>query len=553
MAPDSILSRFRTARVAGSLTLLVGAGLFALVQAVSGQPTVDGQQHQADSPIQDTTSAAKLDLWFQTFWSQQQVTPAPPADDLAVRRRLSLALHGTVPSLEELRQFQADTGDRKLQRWTQTLLDDNRFAPYFTQRLERILIGIEKGEFLVFKRERFGAWLSKQLAANRPWDEIVTELVAAEGVPTGQPATNFITSAHLGEEIDEQQLAGRTIRVFLGQRIDCAQCHDHLFDPRWKQSHFQGLAAFYAPTRFTSHGVDDDHGLQFEVIDHESNASRVIAPAVPFGSEWLPTDGTPRQKLAAWLTDKRNERFDRAIVNRVWGQMFGRPFYSPVDDLPDPGDPATEVLDLLADGFRKHRREFKWLIHAIAASRPFRLDSRILNADATELPLEELQHYQEAWAVFPLVRLRPEQVIGAMIQSASIKTIDRNSHLFTRAQKFFGEKDFVADYGDLGTEEFSDHSGTIPQSLLKMNGRLARELIQPGRFAATSAISRATVGDDALCLATCFEVCLGRHPEAAELEVLLPWLAGTRAAQREQAVEDIFWTLFNSPEFAWNH
>ncbi|HCK55664.1 MAG TPA: hypothetical protein DIC23_20820, partial [Planctomycetaceae bacterium] len=60
-------------------------------------------------------------------------------------------------------------------------------------------------------------------------------------------------------------------------------------------------------------------------------------------------------------------------------------------------------------------------------------------------------------------------------------------------------------------------------------------------------------GDDTLCLVTCFEVCLGRHPETAELEVLLPWLTGTRAAQREQAVEDIFWTLFNSPEFSWNH
>ncbi|MEE3285455.1 MAG: DUF1549 domain-containing protein [Planctomycetota bacterium] len=553
MAPDSILSRFRTPRVAGSLTLLAVAGLFALVQAVSGQPIVDGQQHRVDSQAGANTDAAELDSWFQTFWNQEQITPAPPANDLAVLRRLSLALHGTVPSLKEIRHFQADSGGQKLQRWTQKLLDDNRFAPYFSQRLERVLIGTEKGEFLVFKRERFGVWLSEQLAANRPWDQIVAELVAADGVPTGQPATNFITSAHVDDEIDEQQLAGRTIRVFLGQRIDCAQCHDHLFDPRWKQSHFQGLAAFYAPTRFTSHGVDDDHGLQFEVIDHESNTSRVIEPAVPFGSEWLPTDGTPRQKLAAWLTDRRNKRFDRAIVNRVWGQMFGRPFYSPVDDLPDPGDPATEVLDLLADGFRQHDREFKWLIRTIATSRPFRLDSRILNADATELPLEDIQHYQEAWAVFPLVRLRPEQVIGAMLQSASIKTIERNSHLFIRAQRFFGEQDFVADYGDLGPEELSDQTGTIPQSLLKMNGRLARELIQPGTFAATSAIARATVGNDTLCLVTCFEVCLGRHPEPEESDVLLPWLTDTRAAQREQAVEDIFWTLFNSPEFSWNH
>ncbi len=538
---------------------MVVTGLLALVKTVADRPSGDvstparlAQRFQVD------TTVAKTNAWFQAYWNQEQIVPAAPADQLTILRRLSLALHGTVPSLEELRQFQADTGDQKLQRWTQRVLADNRFATYFSDRLERALVGSDEGPFLAFRRDRFGTWLSEQLAANRPWDQIVVELVSAEGLPTGQPATNFITIAQLDDDVDEQQLAGRTIRAFLGQRIDCAQCHDHFLDPRWKQSHFQGLAAFYAPVRFTPLGIDDNLELQFEVTDHESNTSRVIVPAVPFGTEWLPTDGTSRQKLAAWLTDKRNERFDRAIVNRVWGQMFGRPFYSPVDDLPDPGDSTTEVLDLLADGFRQHGRELKWLIHAIAASRPFRLDSRIFNTGAenpapTELPAGELQHQEETWAVFPLIRLRPEQVIGAMLQSASIKTIDQNSHLFTRVRRLIGEQEFVQEYGDLGEEELSEQTGTIPQALLRMNGKLARELIQPGPLGATSAIASATVGDDALCLTSCFEVCLGRHPESEESEALLPWLTDTRGPQREQAVEDIFWALFNSPEFSWNH
>ena len=538
---------------------LVVTVLLALVKTAADRPGGDvstparlARRFQAD------TTVAKTNAWFQAHWNREQIAPAAPASQLTILRRLSLALHGTVPSLEELRQFQADTGDRKLQRWTQRVLADNRFASYFSDRLERVLVGSDEGPFLAFRRDRFGAWLSEQLAANRPWDQIVTELVCAEGLPTGQPATNFITIAQLDDDVDEQQLAGRTIRAFLGQRIDCAECHDHFLDPRWKQSHFQGLAAFYASTRFTPLGVDDNLELQFEVTDQESNSSRVIVPAVPFGSEWLPADGSPRQKLAAWLTDRRNERFDRAIVNRVWGQMFGRPFHSPVDDLPDPGDPATEVLDLLADGFRGHGRELKWLIHAIAASRPFRLDSRIFNTDAntpaaTELPTVELQHHEEAWAVFPLIRLRPEQVIGAMLQSASLKTIDRNSHLFTRVRRFFGEQEFVQEYGDLGEEELSEQTGTIPQALLRMNGKLARELLQTGPFGATTAIAGATAGDDTLCLASCFEVCLGRHPEPEESAALLPWLTETRGSQREQAVQDIFWALFNSPEFSWNH
>ena len=539
--------------------LLVVVGLLGLVQAISGRPTGDiATPHRLAERFRTDDTTAQLDAWFETHWARQQVTPAPVADELAVLRRLSLALHGSVPSLEELRQFDADTAELRLERWTQRLLDDSRYATYFSERLGRALVGTDEGPFLAFRRDRFDAWLSEQLAADRPWDRTVTELVSARGLPTGEPASNFITIAQVNGEIDEQLLAGRTIRAFLGQRIDCAQCHDHFFDPRWKQAHFQGLAAFYASARFTALGVDDDRGREFEVTDHETGTSRVIAPAVPFGPEWLPADGTPRQKLAAWLTDSRNKRFDRAIINRVWGQMFGRPFYSPVDDLPDPGDPATGALDLLADGFRAHRREFKWLIHAIAASRPFRLDSSRPEADSGQaqpgaLPPGELRRHEEAWAVFPLIRLRPEQVIGAMLQATSIKTIDRHSHLFTRARRFFGEQDFVQDYGDLGDEELAEQTGTIPQALLRMNGRLARELIEPGAFAATSAIARATVGDDALCLRTCFKVCLARHPAAEESELFGQWLANTRGQRREQAVEDIFWTLFNSPEFSWNH
>jgi hypothetical protein len=546
-----------------AVLLLVVVGLLALVQAVAGRPTGEIlTPNRLPERFVTIDTARQLDLWFETRWQDDQIPAADDASELAVLRRLSLALHGTIPSLEELRQFQSDSGDNRLERWTQRLLDDSRYATYFAERLGRALVGAEEGPFLAFRRDRFHAWLADQLAANQPWDRIVTALVTSRGLPTGSPETNFITIAQIDGDIDEQVLAGRTIRAFLGQRIDCAQCHDHFFDPRWKQTHFQGLAAFYAPARFTPLGIDDNLEQTFQVSDDsDSDSTRVVEPQVPFGQQWLPADGTPRQRLARWLTDPRNLRFDRAIVNRVWGQMFGRPFFSPVDDLPDPADTATAALDLLAQDFRTHRRELKWLVHAIAASRPFRLDSRTPNTDSSttdtlapsELSPDELRRREDAWAVFPLIRLRPEQVIGSMLQAASIKTIDRHSHLFTRARRFFGEQDFVEDYGDLGDEELAEQVGTIPQALLRMNGQLSRELIRSEAFTATRSIARATVGNDPLCLATCFETCLGRKPRAQEQAVFGQWLADTRGRNREQAVEDIFWILFNSPEFSWNH
>src|SRR5262249_10848150 len=130
---------------------------------------------------------------FARQWMEQQVTPAPRAPDLALARRLSLALTGSIPSLEGIRQLTAEKGDARLQTWLDGLLQDRRFADYFAERLARTYVGSEGGPFLVYRRRRFLSWLSDQLLHNRPHDEIVRELIASQGLWTDQPATNFVT------------------------------------------------------------------------------------------------------------------------------------------------------------------------------------------------------------------------------------------------------------------------------------------------------------------------------------------------------------------------
>ncbi|MFP6702950.1 MAG: DUF1549 domain-containing protein, partial [Planctomycetaceae bacterium] len=165
-----------------AVLLLVVVGLLALVQAVAGRPTGEIlTPNQLPERFVTIDTARQLDLWFETRWQVDQIPAADDASELAVLRRLSLALHGTIPSLEELRQFQSDSGDNRLQRWTQRLLDDSRYATYFAERLGRALVGAEEGPFLAFRRDRFHAWLADQLAANQPWDRIVTALVTSRG------------------------------------------------------------------------------------------------------------------------------------------------------------------------------------------------------------------------------------------------------------------------------------------------------------------------------------------------------------------------------------
>ncbi|MDZ4684383.1 MAG: DUF1549 domain-containing protein [Planctomycetaceae bacterium] len=533
------------------LPVLAALMIVALVAAAARSPVHPvPPAPQAEELTAARSVVADVNQLFLQRWTEAGVSPAERADELTILRRLSLALHGTIPSLEEVRRFEADAQSDRIERWTIQLLNDRRFADYFAARLARGFIGAEQGQFILFRRDRFTTWLSEQLQADRPLDEVVRLMIAEQGLWTGEPATNYITQAANDGAIDANKLAGRTVRAFLGQRIDCAQCHNHPF-AHWKQGEFEGLAACFGQTKITATGIDDYAADIFEVEDLMTQEKRTVAPVVPFGAEWWPTDGTLRQRLAAWITHPDNRRFERAIANRAWAMMFGKPWHAPVDDLPDPGDKSDrerDLLDLLGGEFRANDCNLKRLLFTIATSRPFQLASQHPAYDTGE----QLDAVESEYAVFPLVRLRPEQMIGAMAQASSIKTIDQNSHLFTRFLRFIRENDFVRDYGDLGEHELEDHPGTIPQALLRLNGRFAREVADGNPFNASGRIA-GMAPTDADAIDISYLCCLARHPTAEERDFFLQEMTGPNGRERSPVVEDLYWTLFNSPEFCWNH
>ncbi len=530
--------------------------------ATAAPPTVVAEKN-VDS------SVARLNDWFRMHWEQEAATVAEPADDLAVFRRLSLALFGAVPSLEDIRTFEADSQPDRIDRWVVQMLQDSRYSDYFAERLARSLVGVEQGAFIVFRRDRLTSWLAEQLRNDASWTEMTRELIAAEGLWTDQPAANFITMARIDDEgLDENKLAGRSVRTFLGQRIDCAQCHDHPFDPEWKQADFERLAAFFSQAAISLGGVtdypldDDKHDVVYKVTDpgmSESDA-RTIPAAVPFHAEWLPSDGGLRHRLANWITHKDNRRFERAIANRMWGFMFGKPLHEPVDDLPHPVDGEQDALDILGAEFRAGDGRLSTLIRMIALSDVFRLSS-----ESTTATDEDYTAQIRAWSVFPLVRLRPEQVIGSLFQAGHIRNIDQNSNPLIRVQKFGNENDFLNEYGDLGDDELLQQVGTIPQALLRMNGRFTADLSKVDLLTASNQILRLSP-DDRAVVENSYLACLCRRPTNEELQFFTEMLNSGKPAEenesktstkpirdRAEIMQDLFWTLFNSPEFSWNH
>ncbi|MBY0527053.1 MAG: DUF1549 and DUF1553 domain-containing protein [Gemmataceae bacterium] len=488
---------------------------------------------------------ARLDASFQKQWTEQNVMPAPPASDLAVARRVSLALTGTVPSLQEIRQFEALPPQERLDWWVSLLLRDRRFADYFAERLARAYVGTEDGPFIIYRRHRFVAWLSDELMNNTPYGSIVEQLIASEGLWTETPATNFVTvTVTEGEKRgpNPERLAGRVARAFLGIRLDCAQCHDHFLDVRWKQRDFQGLAAFFAQTTLNVSGIRDKDG-EFEGENFKTHKKEIIPPAVPFHQELLPTDGSRRSRLARWVTHPENVHFSRATVQRVWALMFGKALGDSVEAMNADGE-LHPALEILAKDFTQHNYDLKRLIRLIAATRVFRLDS------ASEHPLTD--EHDAAWAVFPMSRLRPEQVAGSILQAAAIETVNDRSNVFVRIARFTGERDFVKRYGDTGEDEFDGRGGTIPQRLLLMNGNLVHDKTKTELANAGMRIAMLAPGDPEAVEAAYLAV-LTRRPTPEESKHFIGCLEGLKGKDRHHRLGDICWTLMNATEFSWNH
>jgi hypothetical protein len=502
------------------------------------------------------TTVEKLNAEYRQHWQSEGLEVSPSADHLTLARRLSLALVGTVPSLEEIRALEAEPAERRLAWQVGHLLEDRRFADYWAERLARVYVGNENGAFILFRRNRFAQWLGDQLEENTPYDQIVRELLSEEGIWTGKPATNFVTATinpGAGNTPDPVRLAGRTARAFLGMRIDCLQCHDDklgnvdLGDAEnshgGTQANFHELAAFFGSTQTGLTGVKDGD-KQYRVKYLGAEQETTVRPQVPFGQKHFDGHGSRRAQLAKWVTHPNNKAFARATVNRVWALVVGKPLVTPIDDIPLAG-PYPPGLELLAEDFVEHGCDLQRLIRLIVASDVFQRDSRG--------EFEITEEHEKAWAVFPLTRLRPEQISGALIQAASLKTIDGQAHVLMRIAMFGQTNQFVQRYGDLGEDEFTARGTTIPQRLLLMNGNLVKERTQPNPLVSASTRIANLAGRPEKQIEAAYLAVLTRRPTAEETEYFVARLKDNKDRNRQQAMEDVYWTLANSTEFSWNH
>ncbi len=585
------------------MNLLRIAGLFSAL-AIAGcagvRPAPPATAKAAVGPAAPLTTA-EVDQFLRSEWSRRGITPTAPVDDATFLRRASIDLVGTIPTPERVTAFLADPAPtrEKRARLVAELLASDAYADHMTVVWEELLLGNSRAGAI--DRAAFRAWLHEQFEKNAPWNDVAFALITATGVQSPgkvgggradaseamaeRPAVSGAANYPLRFRDAPQDFAGSASRVFLGTQIQCAECHDHKTE-KWTQQDFRQFAASFARVEHARAGMDSGARL-FAVRDLDRPAKRVaanaelapIAKAEPRALDGTNLSGNVRQSVARWMT--QSPEFSRAFVNRIWGNMLGRGFVNPVDDLRPSNPPeAGALLDRLAAEFVRSGHDVKRLIGLIAATEAYQLAP---GATAGEIPL---------WSRFRMVPLGAEELASSLLVATGagaelgrrIEAEDLRYQL-TRLFSF----DFDVD------EEFEQtrYEGTLAQALVLMNGKLIAFGSSARASAPLAALARAPITEgervDAIFLRT-----LSRKPSDAERDVFVRYLAspptlgdepvaagdapGPRARPampgkkprgrdplarlaaaagsrdpKVAALEDVAWSLLNSSEFALNH
>ncbi len=297
-------------------------------------------------------------------------------------RRAFLDCIGTLPTPDEVRAFLADRDPGKRDKLIDHLLGRNEYADFWAVKWGDLLRNQRKGQK---ENQRgtfaFHAWIRNAFATNMPYDQFVRSIIAAQGtVDQHPPVIWYRTVRNLTHQTND------TAQLFLGTRINCAQCHHHPYE-KWSQDDYYQLQAFFARMGRKS-GENAQEPAIFVRPDGQVRnpaTGKVMQPRGLDGPEVIVgEDEDPRQKLVDWMASPTNPFFARAISNRLWGHFLGRGLVEPVDDMRVTNPPSNpELLDALAKDLIEHKFDLKHLIRTIMRSTDV---SAVVRAAAGERP-----------------------------------------------------------------------------------------------------------------------------------------------------------------------
>jgi len=487
--------------------------------------------------------AAHIDEVLNKGLSKEKVTPSPRTTDEEFLRRVYLDITGQIPSPEQALAFLDSKDETKRAKLVEELLASPQFGERLADIWQALLVernsdNRQLAQYLPNLRK----WLTEQFNANKPWDKIVSDILTASGDVTENGAAVFFLANPTADKMTDT-----TTRMFLGVQLQCAQCHNHPFTD-YKQDEYWGMAAFFLKTRAQGNvkaAAKENKGI----VISETPAAKGKKTGLPESAKILPpkflqdvaptiaSNAPHRPVLAQWLTSKSNPFFARAMVNRLWGQYFGRGLVNPVDDMHD-ANPAThpELLSDLASQFIAHDFDIKYVVRAIVLSEAYQRSSRPANNADVE---------PEMYARMAVKPLSPEQLYDALTKVlGNANKADRTKNKAALKGPSTAREQFVTFFGIEDGADPTEYAAGIPQVLRLMNSP---------QFNTLAAASRITAGakTPAESLEKLYLTVLSRRPSQDEAERVLKYLKESKEPARESWA-GVLWALLNSSEFALN-
>lgn len=480
-------------------------------------------------------------------WNQLEklgIEPSGPVDDAGFLRRVYLDTIGTLPTSTEAREFLADKSANKRAKLIDRLLERDEYADFWTMQWLDILradqLKVTPQGTVAMQR-----WLLRHFRENRSFDQLAREVLTVQGNTQAEGPGSFYKILKKPDELSRS-----VSQLFLGVRIECAQCHHHPSE-RWSQADYTGLAAFFTGVKLKKlpNGTESITAITGKDLPHPRTSEPVAARAL--GAEPADLTGVSdrRRVLADWLTTPENPFFAKAIANRMWAHYFGRGLVEPVDDMRDTNPATNEPLMLALTGhMREVRFDLKAFTRTLLNSRVYQLSSK---ANASNI--DDQQNFSHA-----IYRAMPAEVLlDAICQSTGVAEEFNGWPAGYRAIQIWDNRMpsyFFRIFGRpvRATVCECERSGepSIAQALHLLNSPEIMSKIQHRKGTARR-LSKSDLSADQT-IDELYLSMLSRFPTAEERALMTSAFETPESTKRE-SVEDVLWALLNMKEFIFNH
>lgn len=547
----------------GLITTQSRGGVFAVMARFGEKITVfqgvvpyhsEGQQKLTGYPSEKQLS--KIDQHLVVQWKKLGILPSKPVDDATFIRRVTLDICGTLPTVDEVRLYLADSRPDKRERLIDRLLERPEYASYFALKWADILQN--RGSGYGTRNQRagtmlFSAWIRDSIAANKPYDRFVTELLTATGRQAQNPPAIWYRSVRSTPDYVES-----VAQAFLGVRVQCAQCHHHPAE-RWSEDDYYSFAAIFSRVGRKG-GFADAEVPTNEVIYlkdegevHNPRSGKLMQPRPLGGPDFkVSRFDDPRRNLAKWMTSPENPFFARTMVNRMWGHFFGRGIIHPIDDARSTNPPTNPVLlDELAYDFAANGYDVKQLIREITNSYAYRL-----SANPNETNAEDSQ----CFARYYPKRLSAEVLLDGISQVLDVPTVfPGGPGVFPEGMRAVNLPDenvrfnFLDVFGRPARTSACECERTVDpalsQALELVNSKeIQRKLTDKNGYIELLASNQKTHSDN---VREIFVRTLSRPPRTSEVETAVKYLNSEK--NRHEAYRSLVWALLATNEFMMNH